>query len=105
MNETRTCLERHLRAMRFFSNKRSFKGSGGVVRRIDSVGWAKICVRELASWVSCTLQGASRGLPWPPDKDGTDNIMGEPNRGTLSEYGKARRGINKYFPKRTFELV
>ena len=36
----------------FALNKRSFRGPGGVVRRLDSVPWATICARV-----------ASRGLP------------------------------------------
>ena len=40
-----------------------FKGSGGVVRGLDSVGRANICAQEMTSAVSRGLQGASRGLP------------------------------------------
>ena len=41
-------------------------GPGSAVRGKDSVYQAKISARELASVVSRGLQGASRGLPWPP---------------------------------------
>ena len=47
-------------------HKRSFRGPGSVSRGLVSVCWAKICARGLASVASRCIQGASRGLPWPP---------------------------------------
>ena len=48
------------------ANKRTFRSLGGIVRGLDFVYGAKICVRELVSAVSRGLQGASRGLPLSP---------------------------------------
>ena len=49
------------------------RGPGGVVKGLDSVSWAQICARELASVTS----RASSGPPAPPValiEDGTDDM-------------------------------
>ena len=46
-----------------FTNMRSFRGPGGVVRGLDSLTRPNTCSQELASVASCCLQGAFKGPP------------------------------------------
>ena len=60
VNEIGTSIDKSMNEFKHkSSNRRSFRGPGGVGRGLDSVQRAQICAWELAYRVS-------RGLLWPP---------------------------------------